>query len=251
MKKPKILITALITIMIFIQVPIGLMDEEQDKPTAPEIECEDKKPDFDELYNNLITSLAEAKKKINKASYSAAFEEAQNAHHTYIQCIFDFAEKKIKKFKPVMMQPDEACLSEEGLKGIIENTSPDQTLPPLLTTYNNYSQHLDSLQALYEVEGIEDLAEDDNAFTQAAKQLKASGEILAGIKRQVALEKENALVAMDMTFAALKELRSAFVMHVHFQCMLRNLNKYNTMLMKLRTVISNIPARLKDASMHK
>lgn len=218
--------------------------------TEPEKACEDKKPDFDELYTNLVNNLAEEKKRITKPSYTNAFEEAQTAHHTYVQCIFDFVEKKISKEGFPWFDPNQACLTQEALNKLVEDTSPNQTLPPLLSTYNSYSKHLTKLQKLYTAEGIEEYSEGGDELT-AVQALIASGIVLKGIDRQITLEKENALVAMDMTFAALKELRFSFVMHVQFQCITQSLGKYRDHLLKLRTIVSGFPTKLKDASMSK
>jgi len=71
------------------------------------------------------------------------------------------------------------------------------------------------------------------------------------IERQRKMEIDSSLLAIDLMFTSLKEMRLAFVMHVHFQCTLKYLEKYRKALEKLRKFIQPLPEKLRDASVVK
>jgi len=228
--------------------------------TEPELACGEKSPNY------ILLEIEWDDVKIkNKSAYDNAFEAAQEAHHNYVGCIFEFAEKEILKSGATKqggeeayshsndlldwMAPDQACLTPTELKKLIQNTDPSQMLKPILEAHAKYKSHLNSL---------------GTSFASEIKTTNMNGRVLTGIKavvemdsaigeakRQRELEIISSLAAIDMAFASLKELRLSIVMHVHFQCTLKYLEKYRTALENLRSVIDILPGELRDASVTK
>lgn len=228
--------------------------------TAEE-KCSGKKP----VYDDLLKAWQESPQ--DESSYKAAFEKAQLAHHGYVGCMFDFAERTILKSDgasdsgtmnantlntggiPVFstlvdwMSPNEACLTQDELKKLVQATEPSVLLSPILKAYANYRDHLDTLGEEFDGSGI---VLDSNAETLSDKI-----DIVNTYSRQRKMEIQSALMVIDLMFTSLKELRLSFVMHVQFQCMLKFLEKYRKALEELRNVIEPLPALLKDASITK
>ncbi len=233
--------------------------------TKPEIACKAKKKILDKAYELEAWGKADPK---DQSDYKIAFEEMQEAHHDYVGCIFDFAEKEIMKSDgadsggsmaanltslsavPVLgsaidwMASDQACLTNEELKEIIQNTEPSQMLKPILDAHNAYKENLNEI---------------GKDFYLASTITNEKGEPLTGIQlltaksastieRQRQMEIDSSLMAIDLMFHSLKELRLAFVMHVHFQCTLKFLDQYRRALENLRNVIEPLPIQLEDAS---
>jgi hypothetical protein len=224
--------------------------------SEPEKACQELKPDFEALLKEWS-----ATKEKTGSTTQAAFEKSQAAYHSYVQCLFDFAESSILwsggsvqggQFQANMpnfpwMKPAAACLTPKKLNEIIKNTNTDQMLGPLLKTHKAYTEHLDAILNIYQQFGVEkggdgQLLEGTQAFSQ---RIKKSSSFTAQIKA----EKENALIAMNMAFISLRELRLSFVIHVQFQCMLNNLETYRKFLEDLRTIVTLLPSRLENASM--
>lgn len=266
-----------ITSLVIIIIALGLLMPSQmttaqeaiKRPTKPEEGCEDLKPNFGIMYTDLVIQTLEndteaetsAFNAYNLETYDTAFNDARDAYHIYVECIFNYAEVKIlgsvgaskgttqaltPNFDPgeapiigpaIEWMTKAACIKQPELKKIKDDTSPDQMLPPLLETYNSYTDHLDKLIGLYSVIGEEEGGED------------VKTRVIIGATRKTDTEKQNALVAMNITFASLKELRLAFVMHVHFQCILNSLDKYRKKLKDVRVIVDSLPFELQDASM--
>jgi hypothetical protein len=255
------LIIIVITLGLFIPSQITTAQEAIQRPTKPEKGCEDLKPNFGIMYNNLDL------KTYNFEIYNTAFNDARDAYHKYVECIFNYAEVKIlggvgvskgtmqantPNFDPsetpiispgIEWMTSAACLTHTELNKIIDDTSPNQMLYPLLETYNSYTDHLDKLINLYSF-----LGEEGGELT-LQQQLDIKTRVITSATRKTDTEKQNALVAMNITFASLKELRLAFVMHVHFQCILNNLDKYRKKLEDVRIIVDSLPFELQDASM--
>jgi hypothetical protein len=232
--------------------------------TDAEKSCEDKIPAFTEKnVNSQFTVLAVLQSEINAgktvfdyAKFTETFESAQSQYHEYANCIFSYAEKEIlgnvglstgtiQANTPDIdwMDPKASCLSSGKLKEIKKKTGSDELLRVLLGMYSTYSDFLDSLAIFYKTNGRETGAGVDK--------LSQTELAYADVNRQAGIEKENALVAMDMAFKSLKELRLAFFMHVQFQCMMNNLEKYRKWLESIRIIVDSIPDRLRDCSMTK
>ncbi len=186
------------------------------------------------------------------------FEEAQEAYHLYIKCLFDESVNGLLGSAggetegifsanapnlPEWTKPESACLSQEKLGTVVKDSAPKNLIPFALDAYNQY---VDRLKYLFELL--------QKYPTVSASTIDNFSEVLTNqnsYKLLVEDEIQNSIVAMDSAFKALKEMRQAFVMHVQFQCMLKNLEKYRRVMENMREVISAIPARIIDASMHK
>ncbi len=193
-------------------------------------------------------------------------DNAADKYHSYVQCIFQFAEDTILKSGGQRqggiveantpntrvidwMLPDQACLDPTEIREIATSTQPGQMLEPLLTAYNDYTDYLDVILKAY-LDSPTETNEEGEEITGTDKfYLKTSN--LTQIERELQMEVEQAKVAMDISLHSLKELRSAFVMHVHFQCTLKYLEKYRRELERLRRLIDPLPGQLRDASITK
>jgi hypothetical protein len=240
----------------------GQVTAGQREATEPELECFDLQPDFKNIYDDFEADIYMKETEPNMATFQNAFEEAQSYYHKYAQCMFDYAENQILQNKVNQggtwqaKTPNElvdwldtsaACISQEKLAEAIFNTEPNQMLPPLLELHSDYSEHLNKLIELYLLEGHE---KGEDGKNLGGSDLLVTLNRNAGLlERQVIYELQNSLVAINLSFISLKELRTAFVMHVHFQCMLNNLEKYRKALENLRVIIDVLPGRLEDASM--
>lgn len=244
-------------------------DGEERQKTAPEKECEEKKPkslektktgidDFQSIID-LETGINKGEIIFNYTKFEEVMNTSKDEYHTYAECIFNYSEKRIlgnvglskgtvQANTPNIdwMDPKASCLSLENLRGIMDDTAPNQLLLPLLDTNAAYSEYLDALVTLYQIQGREGGSDDTaiDAFLAAAQKY-------TNINLMVDMEKEVSLVVMNMAFIELKELRSSFIMHVQFQCMLNNLEKYRKWLGDIRTIVEGLPTKLEDASMSK
>ena len=109
-----------------------------------------------------------------------------------------------------------------------------------------YNQYVDRLKYLFA------LLQEHPTVSSAT--IDSFSEVFSNQSEQKLLvedEIQNAIVAMNSTFIALKEMRQAFVMHVQFQCMLKNLEMYRRLMSNMRSVIMALPDLIEDASMHK
>jgi hypothetical protein len=267
MKKYLISLSVIIALIINLTVPIysATAQEVIQRPTEPEKACDNQNPELLKKETNgnftsikkLDNQIDKGEIKFNYAKFQEEFEKIQEQYHGYVDCVFNFAETEIlgkvgisqgtiQANTPAfdLMDPKAACLNTDKLIEIKNKTTPNQLLTPLLEIQSIYSDYLDALKALYESKGTETGGAGTN-------QLKAMSEAYTGIDLVVESEKESALVAMDIAFKSLKELRLAFFMHVHFQCMLNNLEKYRKWLEDIRIIVESLPGMLQDCSMTK
>lgn len=193
-------------------------------------------------------------------NFRLAFETVRNNYHTYVRCIFDRAFITILGSAgtdtegifstsapnfidalPRFLQPSTACLDQDKLVKILKDSSPLNLLPHLLGEYSRYVKHLtrlfdDALPSL--PSAISNIGE----FAEAFEQNRIFKQLFDN-------EIQDAIVALDSAFINLKELRMALVMHVHFQCMLENLESYRRILGNLRSVLTVLPDLIHDASL--
>jgi hypothetical protein len=275
----KIRITSLILTITFLSlfIPANLaMSQDATEKTPPEKECEEKKPKFlEEAGIDDFKYLVDLEAQIDKGGvvfdynkFQEILDENKTEYHKYVECIFNYAEKEIlgnvglsngtiqantPNSPDVIdwMDPPAACLSYDKLNVIVNNTAPNQLLTPLLTIQGNYSDYLDALVALYKFRGQGIGLEDKELSLTAIEEFSQKAALYTNMDLQIDMEKEMSIVAMNMAFTELKELRTSFVMHVQFQCMLNNLEKYRKWLGDIRTMVEAFPGRLEDASMSK
>lgn len=200
--------------------------------------------------------------KSNNLVIRLAFEKARTKYHDTVKCVFDHAtiallgsasnvSEDINMSNPPdltnmlgdLLKPDLACLKEDKLAKIIKDSSSENTLQPLLDAYQKYAEYIKHLVELSALNP--DL---DDSTIGSFEKLFANYESFKLIAEN---EIQDSIVALDTAFIALKEMRQAFVMHVHFQCMLKNLEVYRRVLANIRSVVTVLPGLIEDASMHK
>ena len=213
-------------------------------------DCKDLKPGY-----NAEIDLTQPYENTD-LNFRIAFEKARTQYHKFMECVFEKAVEGMLKSSgsntsgifganapnlPEWMKPESACQTEKTLTGMLVNGSPAILLNSLLEQYNKYTDYLqrlfDTSQAILRVTDISKLEE---AYANNQQ-----------FQRIVEGEVQDALVAMDGAFVGLKEMRRAFTMHVHFQCMLKNLEFYRHALENVREVVSALPPVIENASMHK
>jgi len=254
-----------ITILIGVAVisPTAIAVDTSNPPqTEPEKACAEHRPDFDNIYTEWSHEIS-LSGNVSNEEFMNDLNIARNAYHMYVTCIFQFAQDAVwgvaeSTFSasanaptlstiqsPDMNKPNEACISQDKLKEKVKGqTSPDQMLPPLLEIFEDYKTFLESkILPMYDQKVTK-------ASSNSYNRLAISVASVNAFKLKVQTELENSLVAMDMAFTALTELRTAYVMHVHLQCMLKNLEKYRNIIESIRGVVEDLPSRLEDASTH-
>ncbi len=190
------------------------------------------------------------------------FEKARTKYHEAIQCVFDLSTTRI--FNSVdglesetdydvhiahttnwanWLTPAKACLSQDKIKKILTTTRPIDLINPIMEAYNQYTAFINYLNSIT----VDNLSVDSSTVTDIPELFKRY-RVLELIMSD---ELQNAIVALDTAFIALKELRQALVLHIHFQCMLRNLENYRRVMANLRSVVDILPPLINDASMHK
>jgi len=233
--------------------------------TEPETACTALKP----KYIVLLKEWTDTKTKDQKA-YQKAFEKAQIAHHSYVGCMFDFAEKSLLKSDakepsgtmdanslntggiPIYsmlidwMAPDQACLDETELTKIIKKSEPSQMLGPILQAHTDYRDHLNTIGNQFDGSSV--MTDENGALLRSLDSLRAKAASEGTVKRQRKMEIESSRMAIDLMFTSLRELRLSLVMHVQFQCALKYLQGYRKALENLRKVIAPLPNKLQDAS---
>lgn len=215
----------------------------QEKTPAEEA-CSSLKPKYEEVNKTWV----QAEKKNSKA-YEETYQSAQKAYHNYIGCMFEFARDEVLKRNNKIVDwlaPKQACLDPGETKKIIDNTAPTLMIEAVLQSHTDYKNYLNELGKTYSNEGVE--TSDDGKNLGLAEQLIAKAAYFPSLQRQRQMEVDSSLVAIDLMFSSLKELRLAFVMHVHFQCSLKYLEKYRKSLGALRRLIVPLPDQLRDAS---
>ena len=213
--------------------------------------CETEFPDFLEKDKN-----DKEEKSFSDLEFRIKFEKTRNAYHEYIQCIFDESAKEILGSAggnikaiwtastpniPELLKPEVACLKQENLTKIINHSSPKSILPTLLNTHGNYATYLNNLSDVYE-RNMRSTSSNARIFAGYFKRVEIFDNLITN-------EIQDSLVGMDIALGVLKEMRQAFVMHVHFQCMLKNLGEYRKMLENIRTIVMLLPSKIIDASM--
>lgn len=250
MKKLIISIIGIITIFSFQFLIFNVAAETGIEKSKIADECglydlEFKYPDGDKDFNDL--------------TFRISFEKARTQYHDAVKCVFDKSVISILSSAgddlgaatltagapnfPNLLKPDVACLNEKPLANLLKDSSPENLLQPLLNLYNKYTEHLQNLMTIASVYS----ADNETQIRDFANVINK----LSIFQHMVENEIQNSLVALDAAFISLKEMRQAFVMHVHFQCMLKNLEDYRRVLGNLRTVVSIIPGVIEDCSMHK
>lgn len=216
--------------------------------TKPEEACISEKERYEELVDEKRTVEIRSQN-----DYQDAFDEAQKTYHDYVGCMFNFAEETVLMLKDGetiidWMKPKEACLKPDKIKEITKDTDPSQLLNPILTAHTKYENHLKRLGDRFDQTG-NIVNEQGEPILESSLQLRAS--YRESMKRNRQLEIDSSLVAIDLMFTSMKELRSSLVMHVHFQCTLEILERYRKALADLREVVEVLPDKLENASLLK
>lgn len=231
----------------------------QDAPVIPPTprlikECEEFLPKYPEDAKISIDEPYAGRYELN---FRIGFEKARTSYHTYVECVFEKVVGEVMGSAggstdgifsahapnlPEMLKPESACIAEKDLTDKLKNGSPAVLLDPLLQEYNRY---VDYVQKLYQktLDKTSE-AQSDSAFVDAFANSQA-------LKLLVEGEIQNALIALDGAFIGIKEMRQAYIMHIHFQCMLKNLEFYRHALENLRRVIYGLPDNIINASTHK
>lgn len=185
--------------------------------------------------------------KPEKQTYSGAelvaeFREAHGAYHGYINCLFGNATDAI-------IPPDEATtpMSAEAVCSpetkIVATLKKNNTVDIMRQGINAYNAYTDKLQKLRIISG--QLRTEGNGE-------EISFNIQKGVPFQYSIDKEiqYALVAFDRSLMAFSEMRIAYALHRHFQCVQSYLEKALGVVEKFRAIITGLPSRIKDASIH-
>lgn len=251
-------------LIVFCSIPFVWAEEEADKKVPEPIQdCAESIPDFtkpevqEKINNNDVKALVKEIYPLSgDLNIRIAFEVARTQYHTYVECIFEKVVEGMLSSSgadttglytvnapnfPEWMKPEKACIQEETLSQMMRNGSPASILQPILTTYDSYVEYIDFLYQ----------AVKDSVLTSEPEDFTNAYSTSQGLKRIFDQEVQDSLVALDTAFISLKDMRKAFVMHVHFQCMLMNLEFYRHAMENLRRIMSYVPATLMNASMHK
>ena len=186
-------------------------------------------------------------------------EEAKDLYHGYISCLFDYSMAKLlsspgsnvngvlsannptaPEFVKDLLDPKTACLSGEKLNELLQSTGPSNILQKTLESNKKYKVFLNALYMKYISLPIKNNNNkiDDILYAQGI------------FKKLINNEINNSVVAIGTAFQSLKDFRKYFLMHVQFQCMIKNLEEYRRKLENLRSVIYIIPDLLRNASKH-
>jgi hypothetical protein len=267
--KPKGFIIATLLLVLFLQAG-NILVQADETPKLPKWikECDKLAPVYprikaerieDQIIDESKIDLSKPFANQNGLNFRIAFEKARSDYHAFMECAFEKIVEDMMGTSggdtsgifganapnlPEWSKPESACIPEKELVDSLKNGSPETLLEPLLKIYNDY---VDYLQILYLK------ASEKIAMEQIGKSIKF--EEIQGQNESFGLLVENeiqdALAALDGAFIGLKEMRQAFVMHVHFQCMLKNLEFYRRAMENLRRVVSALPSVIEDASIHK
>ena len=252
-----------LAIILLGQMP-GLFVSAEEGQTKPEQECNEKRPDFEIDYTDLFLEIAEdSEAEIDIKTIDKFLGVQQEKYHEYVQCMFDYAEDQIldsggaktrgtaQANAPAFpwFKPEAACIDEDKRKEVINNTAPSELVPSLLKIHQEYADMLNKIVPKYTQEGNESGEDGESLTTMELFSLKS--QVGRRLRNYIDSEIDSSLVAIDITFITLKELRMAFLMHVQFQCMLNNLEQYRAALENIRTIVSCLPAHLQDASITK
>lgn len=255
-KLNKIIGNFLIIILIFLMIPVSALAENK----SPFILCRDFRPDFKKLGTDLKLPNDPV---FTESEFETAFLDAQEEYHVYVQCVFDISQKYILDAPDESylqtgmlannpnaldwMKPDIACIDQKQIVSILEAVSFDVLLIPLLDIYNKYGDYLDSILVPYAKQNKSNDDSEKDLYDLISQTIARSEKA----ERLIENEKESALVAMDTSFYSLKELKTAFIMHVNFQCMMQSLGKYRNILEDIRNIVDDLLTRLPDAAKSK
>jgi len=252
----KIIGNFLIIIMVLLAFPISVFAENK----SPLELCKDFKPDFEKL----TTDLNQKNNSVfSESEFETIFLNAQEEYHVYVQCVFDMSQKYILDAPDESylqtgmtannpnaldwMKPDIACIEQTQIRDILNAVSFKVLLVPLLDNYNLYKAYLDEILKPYSSQNKSDDDSETDVYDLISQTIVRSEKA----KKLIENEQESALIAMDTSFNSLKELKTAFIMHVNFQCMMKNLDKYRNILEEIRKVVDDLLTRLPDAAKSK
>lgn len=122
-------------------------------------------------------------------------------------------------------------------------------LAPMLQAHTDYRDHLNTIGN--EFDGSAVMTDEYGNLLKSLDSLRAKAATEGTVKRQRKMEVQSSLMAIDLMFTSLRELRLSLVMHVQFQCALKYLQGYRKALEDLRNVITPLPSKLEDASITK
>ena len=259
MKKIDIIISLVIVTLLSTQ-NVTMVNAQVNELTPAEQACEKLNPIF--YQEGKITEAWSFPSALTDKTYLEHFDKTQIAYHSYMGCLFDFAEAKIYDTEMAnaaggvqanttntnvidWMVPNQACLAPAELEKIIKQTSPEGMLAPVLQAQADYKNYLNAFAKDFLNRGS---ILDNNG---REKNINEKSNFIATIERSTQTEIDTSMVTIDLMFTSLKELRLAFVMHVHFQCTLKYLDKYRDTLGELRKLIVPLPGQLRDASVTK
>lgn len=264
-KKPLIIITSLIPILI-ISFAMFHQTSSADILNTCGVETLKKylsleKGNEGDGYKELIKSFDTSDGYSREIKIRIAFEKAREEYHDTIRCVFDIATVQIlgsasgigdnlkKDDLPSLMNifkdlndAEKVCkLTEtDKFKKMISDSVGFTTLvQPLLEAYDKYKFFIGFLRQEFVNMPIDNSNKD--GFTENYLKMEQVFEN----------EKTDSLAALETAFLTLKEMRIAFVMHVRFECILKNLELYQSMMRNIRSIVSRIPSVIEDASMHK
>ena len=254
LKKPIATVTLLVTLLLQSGSAFAQASSNEALPSAIE-DCGDKSTD----YSKEEIDLNKPYQDQNELNFRIAFEKARTDYHAFMACVFEKVVEKMLESAggdtsgifgahapnlPEWSKPESACVAEENLTNLLKMGSPETLLKPLLEYYNEYVAHL---QRLFQ-DVSNKIVTSNNGEVRKFEEMVTRNKTL---RLLVENEVGDAIAALDGTFIGLKEMRQAFVMHVHFQCMLKNLEFYRRAMENLRRVISAIPSVVENASTHK
>jgi hypothetical protein len=264
MNPKKILSALVLSLVLSVQAGTALAQSDQAPatPDTPKVmkDCAKlvpKYPDSETIDASKI-DLSKPYKDNFDLNFRIAFEKASNQYHLYMECVFEGMVKEMLGSAggdtsgifaahapdlPEWMKPESACQKEETLATLLKESSPEQLVKPLLDKYNTY---VDYLLLILKI-GRDKVNPVENGQSVSIAEIAARKLVLRNL---VENEIQDSLAALDGAFNGVKEMRKAFIMHVHFQCMLRNLELYRHAMENLRRVVSGLPSVIENASMH-
>lgn len=189
-----------------------------------------------------------------EANFNTVFESAQQRYHGYLSCLFETAFNHVLRQEGNKttgtlsaqittinwMEPGQACISEQELKKSIEETAPDQLMPKALNALSDYQLFLSQLNRT-----LNELIPEEGGNDIQARSLKIQEK-----RNQINDEAQSSLIALEVSFNSLKELRFSFVFHVRLQCIINQLGAYQKRLANIRGVVDGMPNALKNASVN-
>lgn len=251
-------IVSVVIAAVFPNAAVFTADPPDEAPVQTEAEkiCQEYLPD--ETYKKILDGFAEEKRVADFEGVMLAFDESRTAYHTYNECLFEYAEQTVlgsvwlqqarttvgtitvnapnTPNVPDWMKPDVACLDSKEVSQVIARSSASVLVPPLLMAHQAYAGQLKTLR-----NKLSDLGGAN--VTKIGRQAQ-------DVKQMFSMELQDSWEAVNTALLAFKEMRVAFVMHVHFQCMLNHLERYRRFLEDIRKITEILPNILHDASKH-